>query len=175
MTLILNRRTLIRLQRYNDGQILTESIMSYIVYNGHLSLIKYYYHNTNIKNILYFLYYIDIAASYNHLNIVKWLHYNICRGCTKHAMDIAADKGHLDIIIWLHNNRTEGCSSNAIIWASENGHYNVVKWLNVHKPCCTTEKSIIMSINVAYSEGHNDIKQYLERQYPQHKYFKNFE
>ena len=40
----------------------------------------------------------DMAATYHHLEIVKWLHASRTEGCTTEAMDMAAGNGNMDII-----------------------------------------------------------------------------
>jgi hypothetical protein len=88
MTLILNRRALICLQRYNKGKILTKT------------------HN------------IDYFAGYGHLSLIYLLHNNSNVKCTTYAMEYAAYNNHLDIVKFLHHNRTEGCTTGAIDWTS---------------------------------------------------------
>ena len=126
MTLILNHRTLIRLQRYNKGKVFKyKSINDYAQF-GHLSLIK-----MDIGLNIHFTFMaMNFASKYGYLNIVKWLHHNTNRGCTEYAMDYASRNGHLDVVIWLHQNRKEGCSKNAMNWASMHGHLNIIKWLH---------------------------------------------
>jgi phage tail protein X len=99
----------------------------------------------------------DYAASYGHLDIVKWLHENRTEGCTEQAMNLAASYGHLDIIIYLHTNRTEGCTFRAIDYAAAHGHLEVVKFLYENrKEGCTVD-----AMNYANNKGHLDILKFL--------------
>ena len=82
----------------------------------------------------------DGAAEYGHLEIVKFLHENRTEGCTTDAMDYAARNGHLEIVKWLHENRKEGCTHLAMDWAAWNGHLKMVKWLHENRTeVCTIE------------------------------------
>jgi len=74
----------------------------------------------------------DLAASYGHLDVVKWLHANRTEGCTKWSMIMASVNGHLDVVKWLHTNRPNVFSPYAMGWAAENGHLDVAKWLKEH-------------------------------------------
>ncbi|KAJ1342656.1 hypothetical protein BSLG_002754 [Batrachochytrium salamandrivorans] len=127
---------------------------------------------------------IDIVASNNDLNMVKWLvehgstgcsteaidkasehgHLEMQHrpwttrwGCTQWAMIAAAKNGHLDIVKFLHANRTEGCTSKAMDCAARHGHLEVVQFLHTHRSeGCT---SVAMDSAAAY--GHFDIIQWL--------------
>jgi hypothetical protein len=138
MTLILNRRTLICLQRYNKGRILSKAlnIDSFARY-GHLSLIILY-NNNNTPNVICTTNAMNFASQNGHLDVVIWLHENRTEGCTKHAMNWASINGHLDVVQFLHFNRNEGCTTLAMDWASDNGHLHIVKFLHFNrKEGCT--------------------------------------
>lgn len=111
MTFILNKRTLIRLQQYNDGNVWKIPNIDKFATYGHLSLIRYYncYHN-----VICTIDAMELASRNGYLNIVKWLHHNRNEGCTYGAMDMASSYGHLDIVKFLHNNRDEGCTKDAM-------------------------------------------------------------
>ena len=98
MTLILNRRTLICLQRYNDGKILTKTLnIDIFARYGHLSLIILY----NTPNVICTTNAMNWASENGYLDVVKFLHFNRTEGCTKWAMNWAAQNGHNNIIDYL--------------------------------------------------------------------------
>jgi hypothetical protein len=136
MTLILNRRTLVRLQRYNNGILLIKphNIDKFVDFDQ-LSLI--YYICNNYLDVKCTKIAMNHAATNGNLGIVQFLHYNRTEGCTTKAMDWAAYYGNLNIVQFLHYNRNEGCTENAIDWASEYGHLDVIKFLheNRHEGC----------------------------------------
>ena len=98
---------------------------------GHITILKE-------KSIVltFTKYAMDLAATYGHLDIVKWLHENRKEGCTVHAMDASAQHGDLPMLVWLHENRREGCTVKATQNAQKNGHEDVVEWLQEHRPEC---------------------------------------
>jgi hypothetical protein len=135
MVIILNRRTLKCLQRYNDGTLITKILnIDLLAEYGHLSLICYY---NNDSNVICTTDAIDFAANSGHLNIIKWLHTNRTEGCTRSAIDYAAFNGYLDIIKWLYEYCADGCTMDAIYWAAESGYYDIAEFLyeNRHKYC----------------------------------------
>jgi hypothetical protein len=98
-----------------------------IVKNGNLLGIKWlHYHEFNEPNNRNYTL-MDAAASYGHLEIVRWLHSNSNEGCTHMAMDLAAGDGHLEVVKWLQHNRREGSTEWAMVLAARNGHLDVLK------------------------------------------------
>ena len=96
-----------------------------------------------------------------YLSILKWLHQNNIKGCTKYTMDFAAENGHLKIVKWLHLNREEGCTTSAMDYAVSNGHIEIVKWLHHNRTeGCTTD-----AMDQAKSKGHLEIVKYLKENY----------
>ncbi|GMF12072.1 unnamed protein product [Phytophthora lilii] len=76
----------------------------------------------------------DIAAGYNQLEVVRWLHGHRDEGCTTFAMDEASRNGHLEMVRWLTDHRTEGCTNAAIDAAVGFGHFDVALYLHqAHK------------------------------------------
>ncbi|EGG22276.1 hypothetical protein DFA_04394 [Cavenderia fasciculata] len=75
---------------------------------------------------------IDRAATNNHLDIVKLLHFHKSRaiGCTKNAINFASEHGHLEVVKFLFEHRTERCNSYAIDEAAKNGYIEMVKYLH---------------------------------------------
>lgn len=72
----------------------------------------------------------DLAAAYNRLDIVQFLHkHGLEHCCSTKAMDMAAANGHHEVVRWLHANRTEGCTVMAMDDAAANGHLTMVQWL----------------------------------------------
>jgi hypothetical protein len=71
----------------------------------------------------------EYAATYGHLDVIKWLHENRIEGCTRDVMSGAAYNGHLDIVKWLYENRTDGFAAGGMCLAAWSGHLNIVKWL----------------------------------------------
>ena len=72
----------------------------------------------------------DHAASYGHLDIVKFVHKTHSECCSEWTVDLAARYGHLDIVKFLHENRNEGCTKWAMDRAAANDHFNIVDFLN---------------------------------------------
>jgi hypothetical protein len=133
MMLILNRRTLICLQRYNDGKILTKrSNIDIFARYGHLSLIILY--NNNTPNVICTPAAMNLASENGHHDIVIWLHENRYEGCTRFAMNCASLHGHHDIVKFLHFNCHESCTSDAIGSALLFGHDDIVNFLKQHYP-----------------------------------------
>jgi hypothetical protein len=159
MTLILNRRMLMRLQRYNDCGI-NLSHNDYVYY-GHLSLLRYYLKINFDITISKFL--MDLAAGNGHLHIVKWIHFNRDEGCSHEAMDWAAEDGHLDVIEWLHENRTEGCTEQAVLKAAGNGHLHIIKWLKNHNKITLLSNLNAQQYALAYNN--TNIVTYLRQHY----------
>jgi hypothetical protein len=134
MTLILNRRTLICLQRYNDGKYLPIKVnIDHLALCGHLSAIIYFNNNPMVRCTSNAM---DWAAKSGYLNIVKWLHNNRSEGCSAYAMNDASFCGHLNVMIWLRNNRDEGCTMceihGAMTNALRNNNIKVIEFLKQH-------------------------------------------
>jgi hypothetical protein len=118
--------------------------------------IKYgslYYLNKHKKTIIWKKSFMDLAARFGQLEVVKWLHENRTEGCTVEAMNKAASNGHLEVVKWLHENRTEGCTVLAMEWAAENGHLEVVKWLHENR----TEGCTKGAMDKAAEKGHLEV------------------
>ena len=132
MVFILNRRTLIRLQQYNNGKKVINPSYNMCAYCNHLSLMVY--HNDN-PSVICNKCSMDWAARYGNLDIVRFLHNNRTEGCTHWAMNWSACHGcYLDIVRFLHYNRTEGCTKYAIDSALRNNHTDIVNFLKEHYP-----------------------------------------
>ncbi|EFA75494.1 hypothetical protein PPL_10998 [Heterostelium album PN500] len=101
----------------------------------------------------------DVAASNGHLHVVRWLHQNRTEGCSKLALDMAASKGYLEIVQFLHENRTEGSTEKALDWAASNGHIDIVKYLHKNR----TEPCSIRAMNQVAAGGHTEIFKFLHR------------
>ncbi|OQR81447.1 ankyrin [Thraustotheca clavata] len=76
----------------------------------------------------------NFAAMYGYIDVVKYLH-NIENGpgCTKAAMDGAATFRHLEVVKFLNENRTEGCTKNAYDGAAHKGNAKVIEYLLNHR------------------------------------------
>ena len=98
-------------------------------------------------------YTIDVAAEYNSINIIKFLHYNTKIQCTEYALD------------FLNNNRKEGCSYNALIYAAENNHLNTIKWLHKEKEKNITDFSYKYAMNYGIINENMEIIKYLYNTY----------
>lgn len=100
----------------------------------------------------------NLAASNNHLEVVKWLHNTRTEGCTSDAMDFAAANGHLEVVKWQHSHRSESCTTKAMDGAAFGGHLDVVKWLHQHTDAgCTTN-----AMDSAARMGHLDVVKWLQ-------------
>ncbi|KAH9104380.1 hypothetical protein LEN26_008912 [Aphanomyces euteiches] len=100
----------------------------------------------------------DIAATFGHLEVVKFLHGQGHRGiCTMYAMNNACGNGHLDVVKFLHAHRSEGCSSKAMDAAAAHGHLHMIQWLhaNRHEGCTQ------WAMNLAAKGGHLNIVKFL--------------
>ena len=71
---------------------------------------------------------LSLKSPKEHLEIVKWLHYNGLDCCTTEAMDLASENGHIEIVKYLRENGAP-ITETAIRWASLNGHFEIVKYL----------------------------------------------
>jgi len=153
--------------------------------NGHLNVVKW------VTEHKYSIYCneraMDLAATGGYIDLVTWLCYNRCEGCSlkaitgasmngylptlefvhnnydiigsTDAMDYAAMNGQLHIIKWLHENRKEGCTKDAMNLAANNGHLDVVKWLHINRSeGCTTA-----AMDNAARSGHLDLVRWLHK------------
>ncbi|EFA86320.1 hypothetical protein PPL_00110 [Heterostelium album PN500] len=102
------------------------NIIFYTIKCGNLEIFKWILENTpfvcDVKDM-------DMAAQYNRLDFLEYLHGKGILVCTTDAMDLAATKGHTDVVRWLNENRTEGCTGLGIREALTNGHFAVVQYL----------------------------------------------
>ena len=153
---------------------------------GKLEMLQWLYKlKSNADCSTHILHYkINLAARYNHLDIIKWLdgqgetfsylaiqwaaengYLEIVKWlCSKFTelipsltLDLAAGNGHLDIIKWFYENRKEICSSLSIDLAARNGHLDIIKWLYYEKNIETT----IFTMSNAAEHGHLDIIKWL--------------
>ncbi|RLN68953.1 hypothetical protein BBJ28_00021709, partial [Nothophytophthora sp. Chile5] len=98
-----------------------------------------------------------LAAENGHLDLLQWLHENGCNHGRASVLDSAAAHGHLELAKWLHVFRAEGCSTDAMDGAAANGFLDVVQWLHHNRrEGCTTS-----ALNLAAREGHLEIVQWL--------------
>jgi hypothetical protein len=78
---------------------------------------------------------IDVAATYDRLDIAKYLH---SRGAINNykAIEYAASNGNLDMVDWLNKNYTYNSSTvtNALCRAIDSGHLHIVKWFYENRP-----------------------------------------
>ncbi|KAG6941337.1 hypothetical protein JG688_00018719, partial [Phytophthora aleatoria] len=118
----------------------------------------------------------DTAASYGHLDVLKYFHELQTSGetrlqCTKNAMDRAAERegcttaamdkaaacGHLEVVKWLHQHRTEGCTQAAMDEAALPKRIEVVQWLHENRAeGCSTR-----AMDNAAMTGHLDMVKWL--------------
>ncbi|EGZ28673.1 hypothetical protein PHYSODRAFT_420879, partial [Phytophthora sojae] len=66
----------------------------------------------------------------NGAAIVQWLHQHRNEGCTHDAIDYAVHHGHTEVAQWLLQYRTEGCSNWAMQLAIVGGHLGAAQWLH---------------------------------------------
>ncbi|KAH6592744.1 hypothetical protein BASA61_004454 [Batrachochytrium salamandrivorans] len=126
---------------------------------------------------------IDIVASNNDLNMVKWLVEHGSTGCSTEAIDKASEHGHLEMVTYLHNCYTGslshdtpsfattvsgdssivlgrpvgGCTQWAMIAAAKNGHLDIVKFLHANR----TEGCTSKAMDCAARHGHLEVVQFL--------------
>ena len=122
-----------------------------------------------------------LAASYGHLDLVRWL---LSHGSNiaeiddfgQTAFQLAASHGYLEIIKWLYlnfkidvNQKTRGSENafgdNALILASGGGHLEVVKWLILCVTANITERNNhgCNALDVAVKYKHDSIVSFLLR------------
>jgi hypothetical protein len=166
--IILNKRILCRISKYNKGKLISfsykgcsldnfaTSVDSFATY-GHLSIIQLFLKDKTSKRTCT-KYAMDNAAHGGHLHIIKWLHNNRTEGCTNHAMDTAAQHNYMNIVKWLHENRTEGCSDYAMDYAAQYGHHDMLRWLHNNRHEGISE----IGISYAYRNKHYDIIEFLK-------------
>ena len=58
----------------------------------------------------------DLAAYYDHLEVVTFLHSQRGEGCSVRAMDYAATEGHFDVVQYLHSLGSFGCTNALSTW-----------------------------------------------------------
>lgn len=107
----------------------------------------------------------DLAAEYESINIVKWLHYNRVDGCTEFALDIAANNGDIELLEFLHENRNEGCTMDALIYGADNNHLNIVKWLHKYRINDIPEYAYSFAIDNSVRNSNLEMTQYLYEKY----------
>ncbi|KAK6093522.1 hypothetical protein MT418_006133 [Batrachochytrium dendrobatidis] len=129
---------------------------------------------------------IDIAASNNDMDMVKWLHEHGNTGCTTEAIDKASEYGYVNMVEYLHSHfsllhdslsaldhvsdedsiirsgplmgrQIGGCTQWAMIAAAQNGHIDVVKFLHANR----TEGCTTRAMDEAALHGHLNIIQFL--------------
>ncbi|OQR91601.1 hypothetical protein ACHHYP_04532 [Achlya hypogyna] len=71
----------------------------------------------------------DIAAYYNHMDMLQLLHEGGCNACTSIAMQHAAYNGNLEMVQWLHTDVSLGCTSSAFVSALDQGHREIADFL----------------------------------------------
>jgi hypothetical protein len=132
-------------------------------YYGYLAILKNNHHLNFTSDAM------NLAAENGHLEVVKWLHENVCpvTNCedneigqttrVEYAMDWAASNGHLEVIKWLHYNRTKECTVFAMDWACYRGHLEVVKWLQYNR----TEGCTTSAMSMAACNGQLEIVKWL--------------
>lgn len=161
---------------YDHQPECAEAALGYAVTDGHLELVQWLHSQLNqlnrqdtrpsilqtrvqshdhAKQSL-----IDMAASKNHFNLIKWLHENRTDEFAVRAIDTAARHGRLDILQWLHVNRDEGCSEQALLGALCNGHLEVVQWLLANRNECKKAVSS-KAMDEAACHGHLHIVKWL--------------
>jgi hypothetical protein len=150
MTLILNRRTLICLQRYNKGRLLNGRNIDLFANYGHLSLIRYHNDNSIINCTEYAM---NWAALWGKFDIVKWLHFNRTEGCTTDAMNNAVRAGNLNIVRFLHENRSEGCTKDAMDYAINRGYFDIVRFLHDNRTEGCTNNALNLMLYFNYIDG----------------------
>ncbi|KAL2915016.1 hypothetical protein HK105_205338 [Polyrhizophydium stewartii] len=122
---------------------------------GHLELLKFICSRIPVGNLRTSV--MDIAARYNRLECVVWLHENRSEGCTTDAMDFAAVNDHLDMVMWLHQNRAEGCTKEAMNMAAARGKLRMVQWLHFNR----SEGCSVAAMSLAARNGYLEVVRFL--------------
>lgn len=125
--------------------------------NGQLDMIKWALANLSLEGDERYPSAMDSAATWGHLNVVKYLHENWSRQCSTDAMNYAAYGGHFEVVRWLHEHRREGCTTLAMDLAALAGHIEIVKWLHDHR----SEGCTPRAMDAAAANGHLELVQWL--------------
>ncbi len=111
--------------------IINKSIVLYNIKKGNLENLKLFHllgYNYNIKLGINFHTYMDLASTYGHLDVVKFLH-SIGVKYTSCAIVWASTGGHLEVVKFLHSIGAK-CITDTMDYTSCNGHIEVVKFLH---------------------------------------------
>ncbi|EGG18698.1 hypothetical protein DFA_04194 [Cavenderia fasciculata] len=141
-------------QRFpKSPRIWTNSVLKVASRYGQLDIVKFLHENRTEK---YNTNDMDLAAKYNHLDVVKvcrvFLHFNRTKGCSYKAIDWTSD---IEVVKFLHFNRTEGCSTDAMDNAARNNNLELIKFLHQNRSEGCTDQALWGSKN------HPDIYHYL--------------
>lgn len=157
MQIPFNKRMIMRLQQYNDGNngiVNPDFDISILSKNGHISLIHYYFvfsrtqgKSTITENIFLYLRFeyitddeiaiaIEEASKYGHLNIIYFFYQfkpsireYLSNNNNYYCIEKAAENGHFDVIKFLCENNVYASFSNSCQIASKNGHNKIEGYL----------------------------------------------
>lgn len=92
---------------------------------------------------------LDGAAAEGHLHMFE--KYGSSLGYSYVAMENAASYGHLEILKWIHEHeKIQNWSCRTIDFAIENQHFEIAKWIfQTHKTACTQESIYLLAENGA--------------------------
>ncbi|EGG20017.1 hypothetical protein DFA_07133 [Cavenderia fasciculata] len=102
---------------------------------------------------------LDMAASNNHLDILRYLVVNNSSvDCTTVAFHNASKNGHLCMVEWLHENQSHVCCEpkKSIDQVARNGHLNMIKYFYEKLNCTGGQPLLSASVG-----GHLHIVSYL--------------
>lgn len=98
------------------------------------------------------------AAKYGNLEAFK---YSVLTNCSMLTMNYAATYGHLNLVKWLWENREEGCAWKAFIGSINNCHFEVFKWLYDNVDIEIPEDYKTEFVDTAAKGGHLDLVKWL--------------
>eukprot|EP01133_Synstelium_polycarpum_P008362 gene8362-9822_t len=166
--------------------------LSELISRGNLEMIKRLLSHYQANNIEPRMSYLEMAAKYNHFDILQYLQerippaaisdqcsfYNACYGgyskiihfihdhypsCPL-SLNGAAAGGHLDLVVWINTTVSSVvCTSAAIDSAAHGGYLEIVKYLNENR----SEGCTIAALSSAARLGRLDLVQYLDRNRPE--------
>ncbi|EGG18625.1 hypothetical protein DFA_04120 [Cavenderia fasciculata] len=132
------------------GQECTSRGMEYAIIYGRLDVIQYFHKKYPKSNVLWSRNTLNLAATFDKLDIVKFIHENRSEGCTTDAMDNAKN---IEVTKFLHFNRSEGCTTKAMDNAAIRFDLETVTFLHKHRTEGCTKGAIRLT--------HPDIYKYI--------------
>lgn len=147
---------------YNQyPDLFTEQMSEYACRSGNLELVKWLTDGLGLE----YLFAIDEAALFGHLETVKWLHENRPSYGTEEAIDSAANEDHENethVIEWLLENRNDGFTEEALFAAARNDNLDLLKLLFEKNPSVLTGDVAYEILKITDESGNLEIIKWLQ-------------